>query len=244
MTRPTARAAVLTAALLSLASPSFAPVAEAQPARGAAGEFERVRSVISDRFKNTKLTGDPDQDFAALLIASFEETLFLAKAQLNYGGDRELRAVAQKIQDEQQERIDALKTWRVRSREPGYREQPNQTPSGAGPLDRPGQANAAEARSAQAQAAPSSAQPPAASAPASTANTPLVKGTVQKVDEAGGKVTLDHERIPNIDMDAMTMAYKVQDPALLKGLKAGDTVKFSADRVNGQLAITRIQTAK
>lgn len=237
MTRFTARAALLTAALLSLAPLGLAPVAEAQPARGAAGEFERVRDVMSDRFKNTKLTGDPDWDFAALLIASFEETLFLAKAQLNYGGDRELRAVAQKIQDEQQERIDALKTWQVRSRQPGYQEQPNPTPSGAGPLDRPGQAG-----SAQAQAVPSSAQPPASSAP--PANTPLVKGTVQKVDEAAGKVTLDHERIPNIDMDAMTMAYKVQDPALLKGLTAGEKVRFSADRVNGQLAVTRIQKAK
>lgn len=239
MTRFTARAAVLTASLLSLAPLGLAPVAEAQPARGAAGEFERVRDVMSDRFKNTKLTGDPDRDFAALLIANFEETLFLAKAQLNYGGDRELRAVAQKIQDEQQERIDALKTWQVRSRQTDYKPQPNQPPSGAGPLDRPAQASSAEASSAQAQAAPATTQPLA-----SSANTPLVKGRVQKVDEAAGKVTLDHERIPNIDMDAMTMAYKVQDPSLLKGLKAGDTVRFSADRVNGQLAITRIQKAK
>ena len=244
MPRFIARAAILTAILISLAPLGFAPlgltpIAEAQPARGAVGEFERVRSVMSDRFKNIKLTGDPNRDFAALLIASFEETLFLAKAQLNYGGDRELRAVAQKIQDEQQERIDALKTWQVRSRQPGYQEQPNPTPSGEGPLDRQAQAGPA-----QAQAIPSAAPPPTSSAPASTANTPLVKGTVQKVDEAAGKVTLDHERIPNIDMDAMTMAYKVQDPTLLKGLKAGDTVRFSADRINGNIVITRIQKAK
>jgi Cu/Ag efflux protein CusF len=71
-----------------------------------------------------------------------------------------------------------------------------------------------------------------------------VSGTVQKVDEASGKVTLDHERIPNIDMDAMTMAYRVADPAILKGVKAGDRVRFSADRVNGQLAITRIQKTR
>jgi Cu/Ag efflux protein CusF len=35
----------------------------------------------------------------------------------------------------------------------------------------------------------------------------------------GSKVTLDHERIPKLDMDAMTMAYKVKDPAMLKDLK-------------------------
>ena len=52
------------------------------------------------------------------------------------GGDRQLREIAQKIQDEQQAKIDALKQWQVRSREAGYRPQPNQTPSGEGPLDR------------------------------------------------------------------------------------------------------------
>jgi Cu/Ag efflux protein CusF len=40
------------------------------------------------------------------------------------------------------------------------------------------------------------------------------------------------------------MAYRVADPAILKGVKAGDRVRFSADRVNGQLAITRIQKAR
>lgn len=175
-----------------------------------------------------------------LLSTSFEETLFLAKAQLNYGGDRELREVAQKIQDEQQDRIDALKKWQIRSREPDYRAQPNQSPSGEGPLDRQAQAG-----STQAETKPSltPAQPPA-SAPAPSANTPLVSGTVKKIDEATGKVTLDHEAIPNIDMDAMAMAYKVQDPAMLKDLKVGQKVRFSADRINGSIAVTRIQKAK
>ena len=71
-----------------------------------------------------------------------------------------------------------------------------------------------------------------------------VKAIVTKVDQVAGKVTLDHERIPKLDMDAMTMAYRVADPAILKGVKAGDRVRFSADRVNGQLAITRIQKAR
>lgn len=208
----------------------------AQPAKGAPAAMERVRGVMADRFKDTKLTGDPDQDFAAMLIASYEETLFLAKAQLDYGGDRRLREIAQKIQDEQQARIDAIKEWQVRSREAGYKPQPNQTPSGEGPLDR-------QAKTGPASAPPASApdKPPA---PPPASNAPLVAGTVQKVDEGAGKVTLDHERIPNIDMDAMTMAYKVQDPAMLKGLKSGEKVRFSVDRVNGSVTVTRIQKAK
>lgn len=235
MKRTTALAALATALLTAAAPFALERAAQAQPARGAAGEFERVRDVMANRFKNTKLTGDPDKDFAALLIASFEETLFLAKAQLNYGGDRQLREIAEKIQDEQQPRIDALKKWQVRRQQPDYQAQPNEAAPGTGPLDRQAQAGAGQPP-AQPDTAPA--------APAAPANTPLVSGTVQKIDEAAGKVTLDHERIPNIDMDAMTMAYKVQDPALLKGLKPGERVRFSADRVNGSIAITRIQKSK
>ena len=230
----------LFAAVMGVALAGAVPgAAWAQPAKGAQAALERVREVMADRFRNLKLTGDPDRDFAELLIASYEQTLFLAKAQLEYGGDRQLRETAQKIQDEQQQKIDALKEWQVRSRQSDYRSQPNQTPSGEGPLDRQAQAGGSRQ-----PASPSPAPPPKPAAAQPPANTPLVSGTVQKVDEAAGKVTLDHERIPNIDMDAMTMAYRVADPAILKGVKAGDRVRFSADRVNGQLAITRIQKAR
>ncbi|MFC6047746.1 DUF305 domain-containing protein, partial [Methylobacterium hispanicum] len=134
------RRLLLSAAMsVALANP-LSGGAWAQPAKGAPAALERVREVMADRFKNLKLTGDPDRDFAELLIASYEQSLFLAKAQLDYGGDRQLRETAQKIQDEQQQKIDALKEWQVRSRQSDYRPQPNQTPSGEGPLDRKAQA--------------------------------------------------------------------------------------------------------
>ena len=60
-----------------------------------------------------------------------------------------------------------------------------------------------------------------------------VKGTVTKVDPAAGKVTLDHAAIPKLDMDAMTMAYPVKDPAMLKDLKAGDKVDFDVEEAGG-----------
>ena len=70
---------------------------------------------------------------------------------------------------------------------------------------------------------------------------PTVSGTVEKVDTAQGKVTIDHGPIKNLDMDAMTMVFRAQDPALLKGVKAGDKVQFTADRVNGQISVTSIK---
>jgi Cu(I)/Ag(I) efflux system periplasmic protein CusF len=75
-------------------------------------------------------------------------------------------------------------------------------------------------------------------------NLPEVSGTVEKVDTAQGKITIDHGAIPNLNMDAMTMVFRAQDPALLKEVKAGDKVQFTADRVNGQLSVTSIKKGK
>jgi Cu/Ag efflux protein CusF len=72
-------------------------------------------------------------------------------------------------------------------------------------------------------------------------NLPAVSGTVEKVDAAQGKITIDHGPIPNLDMEPMTMVFRAQDPALLNGLKAGDKVQFTADRVNGQISVTSIK---
>lgn len=70
---------------------------------------------------------------------------------------------------------------------------------------------------------------------------PTVTGTVEKVDTAQSKITIDHGAIPNLDMEAMTMVFRAQDPNLLKGIKAGDKVQFTADRVNGQISVTSIK---
>jgi Cu/Ag efflux protein CusF len=211
-------------------------VASAQPAKGAPAAFERVREVMTSRFKNMKLTGDPDRDFAALLMAHHEELIYLAKTQLEYGGDRQLRQTAQKLLDETQKEIDGLKQWEVRMRQPDYRAQPDQPAPGSGPLDRKESAQAAPAAPTTSQATPAQAAP--------TPDLPLVSGTVEKVDTAGGKITLEHGAIPNLNMDSMTMVFRAQDPAMLKGLKARDKVRFTADRVNGQITVTKIQKAR
>jgi Cu/Ag efflux protein CusF len=71
-----------------------------------------------------------------------------------------------------------------------------------------------------------------------------VSGTVKKIDEAQGKLTIDHGPIKKLDMDAMSMVFRAGDPAMLKGLKAGDKIKFDADRVNGQITVTKLQKTK
>jgi Cu/Ag efflux protein CusF len=77
------------------------------------------------------------------------------------------------------------------------------------------------------------------------AQSAMVNGQVTKIDEVAGKITLKHGPIKKLDMeDGMTMVFRVQDPAMLKQVKVGDKIKFDADRVNGQLTVTKIEKGK
>ena len=68
----------------------------------------------------------------------------------------------------------------------------------------------------------------------------MVKGEVVKVDKSAGKVTLKHGPIKKLDMDGMTMVFRVADPAMLDKMKPGDKIEFEADRVNGAITVTKV----
>jgi hypothetical protein len=73
----------------------------------------------------------------------------------------------------------------------------------------------------------------------------LAEAEVRKVDAAAGRITLKHGEIRNLDMPPMTMVFRVQDPALLAGVKAGDSVRFAAVQgAGGQLVVTRLEPRK
>ena len=67
---------------------------------------------------------------------------------------------------------------------------------------------------------------------------PLTEGTVRKLDVPNGKITLRHGPIVNLDMPPMTMVFRVQPPELMNGIKAGDTVKFRVESINGTYTVT------
>jgi len=72
----------------------------------------------------------------------------------------------------------------------------------------------------------------------------LSEGEVRKVDKANGKVTLKHGEIRNLDMPPMTMVFTVTDKALLDKVKAGDKVRFAADKdATGQYIVIAIEAA-
>ena len=72
----------------------------------------------------------------------------------------------------------------------------------------------------------------------------LTPGEVRKVDKDAGKVTIKHGPLENLGMPAMTMVFRVKDPAMLDKVKVGDKINFAADKVNGALTVMRFEAAQ
>ena len=66
-------------------------------------------------------------------------------------------------------------------------------------------------------------------------------GEIRKVDTAAGKLTIKHGPLENLGMDAMTMVFKVKDPAMLAQVKVGDTIDFVAEDVDGALTVVELK---
>jgi len=70
------------------------------------------------------------------------------------------------------------------------------------------------------------------------------EGEVRKVDLDAKKLTLRHGEIKNLGMPGMTMVFQVKDPAMLDKVKAGDKVRFTAEKINGAFTVTTLEAAK
>ena len=79
---------------------------------------------------------------------------------------------------------------------------------------------------------------------AANADATKAEGEVRKVDKEAKKLTLRHGPIPNLEMPDMTMVFRVADPKMLDGLEAKQKVRFTADRVEGQLTVTSLEVVQ
>ena len=71
-------------------------------------EFERLMAGSMERMAKGMAiapSGDPDRDFAAMMIAHHQGAIEMAKAELQFGRNRVLRRLAQGIIVEQQQEI-------------------------------------------------------------------------------------------------------------------------------------------
>ncbi len=69
-------------------------------------------------------------------------------------------------------------------------------------------------------------------------------GEVVKVDKSQAKVTIKHGAIAELNLPAMAMAYRVSDAQWLDQLKAGDRIRFDADKVSGLYTVTRLTVVR
>jgi Cu(I)/Ag(I) efflux system membrane fusion protein len=69
-------------------------------------------------------------------------------------------------------------------------------------------------------------------------------GSVEAMDWAHAKVTITHDPIASLNWPAMTMDFRVADPALLQPLKPGQEVEFElVEESAGEYVIVRIHRA-
>jgi Cu/Ag efflux protein CusF len=71
-----------------------------------------------------------------------------------------------------------------------------------------------------------------------------VRGEITKLALEKAQVTVKHEAIKSMGMDAMTMPYKVRNAAVLKGFKPGDGVRFTVTMQGDAMVIDALEHAK
>jgi Cu/Ag efflux protein CusF len=71
-----------------------------------------------------------------------------------------------------------------------------------------------------------------------------VRAEITKLAPEKAQLTLRHEAIKSLGMDAMTMPYKVANAAQLKGFKVGDTVRFTVKMQGEQMLVEALEHGK
>ena len=69
-------------------------------------------------------------------------------------------------------------------------------------------------------------------------------GVVQSVDAANGSLTIAHEPIAALGWPAMTMSFKVDTPALLEGVDAGEHIEFTLRGRDMSAVVTSIENVE
>lgn len=70
-------------------------------------------------------------------------------------------------------------------------------------------------------------------------------GVVKAITSDRLSATIQHDRVPSLDMDAMTMDFKMKDAHVLDHVNTGDTVDFDIETGGPQGAVvSRVSAAK
>ena len=68
----------------------------------------------------------------------------------------------------------------------------------------------------------------------------FIAGQIVRIDQEAGKITLQHEPIPYLHLPAGTTTFRYVESRWLIGRRAGDRVRFRADRIDLTLRMTAL----
>jgi uncharacterized protein (DUF305 family) len=74
-------------------------------------EMERAVDKMHAEIASIKPTGDNDADFVRFMLPHHQAALDMAKAELTYGTDPQMRRLAQEIITDQQSEIELMQLW-------------------------------------------------------------------------------------------------------------------------------------
>src|SRR5664279_2360759 len=114
MTRSWYGVLVLLILVCSIASPARQGLPSSQKEQnvGAAGlEMEQAMEKMRAGMASIKASGDDDADFVRLMLPHHQAALDMAKAELRYGKDPQMRRLAQEIVTDQQSEIELMQLW-------------------------------------------------------------------------------------------------------------------------------------
>lgn len=73
-----------------------------------------MESMMED-MQGMQPSGDPDMDFAMMMIPHHQAAIEMARIELEQGDDPEMRAMAEMIIEAQEKEIEQLKAWQAKN---------------------------------------------------------------------------------------------------------------------------------
>jgi uncharacterized protein (DUF305 family) len=102
---------------VALAAPAFAQMPD-MPRAPADQAMMKGMDAMNHAMASAPVTGDPDQDFVAMMIPHHQGAIDMARVELRYGRDPAMRRLATTIVAAQDREITTMRRWQA-SHKPG-----------------------------------------------------------------------------------------------------------------------------
>ncbi|CAO3403933.1 CopM family metallochaperone [Azospirillum palustre] len=85
--------------------------AQNMPKDPASHAYMQSMQKMNRDMRSKRMTGDADADFARMMAAHHQGAIDMARVELQYGKDPDLKAMAQKMVDDQTKEVQQLQDW-------------------------------------------------------------------------------------------------------------------------------------